>query len=239
MVIFNEGGGILTVDVSLPIAFGAGFLSFFSPCILPLIPAYIMYITGTSLETEVKKKRIFALIRTIGFILGFTAIFMMMGLSATFLGRLFVRNKVLFTRISGLLIIFFGLNMVGILDISFFKNSKNIKAPKITNWFSSFLMGMAFGAGWTPCFGPILGSILVFAGTSDVISGGTFLLCAYSLGMAIPFILTALFIDTFTNFMNKAQNTVFYITKIGGVVLVIFGLLLLLNRFSVVSNLFI
>lgn len=105
---------MLTADISYSIAFGAGFLSFFSPCIIPLIPAYIMYLTGATMEEEVKEKRLFALIRTLGFVIGFTIIFMIMGTSASFIGKIFIRNKNLFSKISGLLIIFFGLNMMGI-----------------------------------------------------------------------------------------------------------------------------
>lgn len=117
-------------DVSWGAAFGFGFLSFFSPCILPLIPVYIMYITGVSVESELEEKRIFALKRTLGFVLGFTIIFMIMGTSASFIGRIFIRNKSVFSKISGILIILFGLNMAGILNIKFLNMEKRMKAPK-------------------------------------------------------------------------------------------------------------
>jgi cytochrome c-type biogenesis protein len=225
-------------DVSFPIAFGAGFLSFFSPCILPLVPAYIMYITGTSTEEDINKKRALALYRTLGFVIGFTIIFIIMGSSATLLGKLFIRNKVIFARISGLLIIIFGLNMMGIIKIKFLNINTRVKAPrKITNWFSSVLMGMAFAAGWTPCFGPVLASILVMAGGSESVFKGIYLLLMYSVGMAIPFILTALFINFFDKFLNKSDKFMKYIPKIGGAILVIFGALVFFNKVISISRL--
>src|SRR5690554_1378409 len=160
-------------NVSLPIAFGAGFLSFFSPCILPLIPVYIMYMAGVNLESELEERRLIALTRTIGFIIGFTIIFMIMGTSASFLGKIFIRNREIFSKISGALIVIFGLNMMGIIKFKFLDMEKKMKAPKkVSNWFSSILMGMAFAAGWTPCFGPVLASILIYAGGAATVSKG-------------------------------------------------------------------
>mgnify|MGYP001009145151 FL=1 len=222
-------------DVSLPLALGAGFLSFFSPCILPLVPAYIMYITGTSTEEDINRKRAFALYRTLGFVIGFTIIFIIMGSSATLLGKLFIRNKLIFAKISGILIVVFGLNMMGIINIKFL--NKNTRPKKISNWFSSVLMGMAFAAGWTPCFGPVLGSILVMAGGSESISRGVYLLLMYSIGMAIPFILTVLFINIFEKFLNKSDRYMKYIPKIGGVILIIFGVLVFFNKVINISKL--
>ncbi|MEW8974368.1 MAG: cytochrome c biogenesis protein CcdA [Tissierellaceae bacterium] len=229
---------MLVKDVPLSIAFSAGFLSFFSPCILPLIPAYIMYLTGSTMEEEIQEKRLFAFTRTLGFVIGFTIIFMIMGTSASFLGKLFIRNKELFAKISGILIVIFGLNMMGILKLNFLNREKRVAAPKkIKNWFSSILMGMAFAAGWTPCFGPALASILIYAGGTDTISKGIFLLLVYSIGMAIPFILTALFINVFVNLMNKAERFIVYLPKIGGFIMVIFGLLVFFNKVINISRL--
>ncbi|GFN34917.1 cytochrome c biogenesis CcdA family protein [Tepidimicrobium xylanilyticum] len=225
-------------NVSIPVAFGAGFLSFFSPCILPLIPAYIMYMAGVSLERELEGKRLIALTRTIGFIIGFTIIFMIMGTSASFLGKLFVRNREIFSKISGVLIILFGLNMMGIVNFKFLNMEKKVKAPnEISNWFSSILMGMAFAAGWTPCFGPVLASILIYASGAATLSKGVYLLFIYSIGMAIPFILTALFINTFSKFLEKAGMALLYIPKIGGLILVIFGILVFFNKIINISRL--
>lgn len=225
-------------DVSLPIAFGAGFLSFFSPCILPLIPVYIMYMTGVSLESELEKNRLVALTRTIGFVIGFTIIFMIMGTSASFLGKVFVRNKEIFSKISGILIIIFGLKMMDIIKLDFLSFEKKMKSPtKVSSWFSSILMGMAFAAGWTPCFGPVLASILIYAGGTGTVSKGVSLLLIYSIGMAIPFILTALFINVFSKFIAKAEKYIRYIPKIGGLIMVIFGILVFFNKIVDISRL--
>lgn len=227
-------------SVSLPVAFGAGFLSFFSPCILPMIPVYIMYITGINVEDELEKKRLFALSRTIGFVIGFTIIFMIMGTSASFLGRLFVRNKDIFTKVSGFLIVLFGLKMTGLINLNFLNREKKVKAPKqIKTWLGSVLLGMAFAAGWTPCFGPVLASILIYAGGSSTLARGVYLLLAYSIGMAVPFILTSLFINQFSVFMKKTENIMKYIPIISGVVMIIFGLLVFFNKMMLISGLLI
>lgn len=227
-------------NVSLLMAFGAGIVSFFSPCILPLIPVYIMYMAGVSLEDELENRRMLALTRTFGFVIGFTIIFLIMGTSASFLGKIFVRNKEIFAKVSGFFIVVFGLNMMGILRFSFLNMGGKLKVPKkMTNWFSSVLMGMAFAAGWTPCFGPVLGSILIYAGGSETLSKGIYLLLVYSLGMAIPFMLTALFINTFSKLMIKAERFINYIPKIGGFIMVVFGVLVFFNKVVNISRLLI
>lgn len=227
-------------NVSLPIAFGAGFLSFFSPCILPMIPVYIMYITGVNVEDELEDKKLFALSRTLGFVLGFTIIFMIMGTSASFIGKIFIRNKDIFTKLSGLLIILFGLKMTGVINFGFLNREKKVKSPKtIKNWISSVVLGMAFAAGWTPCFGPVLASILIYAGGSSTVSSGVYLLLIYSIGMAIPFVLTALFINQFSRFMKKTEKIMKYIPVISGVIMIIFGLLVFFNKVVAISGLFI
>lgn len=227
-------------DVSLPLAFGAGFISFISPCILPMVPAYIMYITGSSSEEDVNKRRLLALKRTLAFVLGFTIIFVIMGSTATFLGKIFVRNKDIFSRISGIIIVIFGLSMMGIIKLKMFSSKLNVSAPKkITGWFSSTIMGMAFAAGWTPCFGPVLASILIFAGGVNTISKGIILLLVYSLGMAVPFILTSLFINVFDRLLNKGGKFFEYMPKIAGAIMVIFGLLVFFNKVINISRLLI
>lgn len=226
-------------EVSWGMAFIAGFLSFFSACILPLIPAYIMYLTGSTIEEEVSQRRLLALTRTLGFVLGFTIIFMIMGVSASFIGKAFAKNKDLFAKISGILIILFGLNMVGVFKFDIMKKI-NIKAPKnMTKWFSSILMGMAFAAGWSPCFGYVLGAILVYAGGSETVWQGIILLLIYSLGMAVPFILTALFINKFLELMDKYEKYLKYVNIIGGSLMIIFGLLVFFDRVVDISRLLI
>lgn len=228
---------MLNENISYTISLAAGFLSFFSPCIVPLIPAYIMYLTGSSMEEELEDKRWFALSRTLGFVLGFTIIFMIMGTSASFIGRVFIRNKKIFAKISGLLIIFFGLNMLGVFNLGFLNRRTRVSLPKTSNnWFSSTVMGMAFAAGWTPCFGPVLASILVYAGGTDTLSKGVTLLLIYSIGMAIPFILTALFINVFIDLINKVEKLLIYLPKIGGATMVVFGLLVFFDKVINISR---
>lgn len=241
-LIYGLGGTVmgLSGDVSLFIAFGAGFLSFFSPCIIPLIPVYIMYMTGISMENELEERKFYVLQRTIGFVIGFTIIFMIMGTSASFIGKIFVRNKILFSKVSGLLTIIFGLKMMGVLKLNFLSMEKKFKAPqKITNWFSTILVGMAFAAGWTPCFGPVLASILIYAGGAATVSKGVYLLGMYSLGMAIPFIGTALFSNYLSKFMAKAEKFATYIPKISGFIMVVFGILVYFNLVVNISRLLI
>jgi len=197
-----------------------------------------MYITGVSMENELKAKRLFVLKRTIGFILGFTIVFIIMGSSASFIGRIFIRNKEIFSKVSGILIIILGLKMMGIINLKFLNMERRIAAPrKVTNWFSSILIGMAFAAGWTPCFGPVLASILVYAGSSDTVSKGIYLLLVYSIGMGIPFILTALFINVFNKFITKAEKFIIYIPKISGFIMIVFGLLVFFNKVIDISRL--
>ena len=226
-------------DVSLSIAFSAGFLSFFSPCVLPLIPAYITYITGTTVEDELEGKKMFAVSRTLGFVLGFTIIFMIMGVSASFVGKIFNEFKDIFVKVSGILIVVFGLNMMGILKLNILNKEIRFKLPKITSWFSSTLMGMAFAAGWTPCIGAVLGSILLYAGTTATVSKGVYLLLAYSIGLAIPFLLTALLINQFNAFLVKSEKVMPYITKARGLIIIILGILIFFNRVYIIANLFI
>lgn len=224
--------------VSLPLALSAGFLSFFSPCILPLIPAYIMYITGTSAEAELKDHKILAITRTFGFILGFTIVFLIMGLSASFLGQLFARNRLFLLKVSGYVMILFGLNMFGLFKFKLFKTFALIKAPaKVSGFFSSVIMGLAFAAGWTPCFGPVLASIVIYAGATGTVASGFTLLLVYSVGLAIPFMLTAIFINTFNKFLDKREKFIKLVPKISGTVLIIFGLLILTNKLTVLGNL--
>ncbi len=204
-----------------------------------MIPAYIMYITGSGVK-ELENRRFLALSRTIGFVIGFTIIFIIMGTSASFLGQIFVRNREIFSKISGLILIIFGLNMLGLINIGFLNRETRKKGPgQVKGILGAVLMGMAFAAGWTPCFGPVLGSILIYAGASETLSKGVVLLLVYSIGMGIPFILTALFMDSFTRLLNKYERGLSYLPKISGVILIIFGVLVFSNRVIDISRLLI
>lgn len=221
------------MTISLWMAFIAGFVSFFSPCILPLIPAYIMYMAGG--EEELKRNR--ALIKTIGFVFGFSIIFILLGASASTIGKLLLTNRSLMLKVSGFLIVVFGLSMLGALDLSFLENNKAKKAPKSQGIFSSIIMGMAFAAGWTPCFGPILGSILVLASSTNTIKEGIFLLSVYSFGMSIPFIITALFLDVAQKLIYKYESNALIVSKVSGVVLILFGTLIFLDKVQTIAYL--
>ena len=230
---------MFTQDVSILIAFGAGVFSFFSPCVLPMIPAYIMYLTGSRVEDDLKDMRRLAVIRTLGFILGFTIVFLIMGASASIIGRVFARNRIVFSRISGLIIMFFGLNMLGLFSLEKLRIRRRVRKQKpVKSWFQGVLMGLAFAGGWTPCFGPILASILVYAGGMDM-AKGIFLLLVYSLGMGIPFLLTAGFIEVFLRWLDKNQRILNYLPKIGGLVVFIFGLLIFTNKIVEITRLLI
>ncbi len=213
-------------DVSLFIAFMAGFASFVSPCVLPLVPAYISYITASAAD----KSRLFVLVRAVGFVIGFGIIFVLLGASASYLGQIFAQYRHWFTRISGIIIIVFGLHLTGIFRINFLYRQAKISGPtEAKNIFGSTLMGMAFAAGWTPCVGPVLASILLYAGTVDTVTRGILLLVAYTLGLGVPFILTALFIKQFSAISNNLNKYLPLISKISGLIMIVFGILMFLN----------
>ncbi len=224
--------------VSYITAFIAGVLSFFSPCILPMIPVYIMFMTGVSLEEEVMGNRRKAFMRTSFFVLGFTLLFMIMGTSATFIGKVVQQNKLLFMKLSGILIIIFGVMLTGMLKVTFPKIS--VRLPKsISGNLSAFVMGMAFVVAWTPCFGPILAGILVMAGSTQTWFHGMFLLGVYALGMGVPFLLTALFINEFSRLIQNMEKVIPMMLKVLGTLMIVFGLLIFFNKltwlFSLVS----
>ena len=224
-------------DVSLFMAIFAGFASFVSPCVLPLVPAYVGYITGST--SEEKQDKAFTLWRAFGFVLGFSLIFIMMGATASYIGKLFAEYKLLFNKISGVLIIVFGLHLVGLLKLEFLYREARVEGPKeATSWLTAVLMGMAFAAGWTPCVGPVLASILAYAGSSATLVQGIILLVFYSLGLGIPFILTAVFIDKFMDISNKVNKYLPIVSKVSGAVLIIFGILLFLNKIQALSQYF-
>ena len=223
-------------DISIFIALFAGFTSFVSPCVLPLVPAYVGYITGSSTE---EKNKSLTLWRAIAFVLGFSLIFILMGATASYIGQLFARYKMIFNKISGILIIIFGLHLVGLFKLEFLYREARVEGPKeATNWLTAVLMGMAFAAGWTPCIGPVLASILAYAGSSATLTQGIILLIFYSLGLGIPFILTAVFIDKFMEVSTKVNKYLPLVSKISGIVLIVFGILLFLNKIQSLSLFF-
>ena len=215
--------------IELFIAFGAGLISFLSPCVLPLIPGYISFISGTSLNELIEKRKI-NLIPLLLFSLGFSFVFIMFGAAASFLGQVLLQNSQILRIVAGLIIVIFSLQLLGVLNISFLNFEKKIYTKKNDNIWFSFVVGMAFGFGWTPCIGPILGSILALASTEETISKAIILLSFYSLGLAIPFILSGYLIQKFLLFSKNFRKKINLVSKIGGSILLITGILILTNQ---------
>lgn len=219
-------------------AFGAGLLSFFSPCILPLVPAYICFITGLSAEElGISKKKDFGKIRTVLpesllFILGFSIVFVILGASVTFLGSfLFAKMKII-KIIGGLIVIFFGLHISGLFNVKFLQYEKkfHFKSKPITK-FGSFLVGMVFGFGWTPCVGPILGSILMLAATKDSMVKGILLLSFYSLGLGLPFFLLSMGVGYMSGLFLKVKRHFKLISVVSGILLIVIGIGIMVSSF--------
>ena len=216
------------------IAFGAGLISFLSPCVLPLIPGYISYISGSTLENLLKSKNV-NLLPIILFTLGFSVVFIIFGASETFLGKILLKNSFPLRIIAGLIIIIFSLHILGVFNLNFLNYEKRLDAEKNSNVFSSFLVGMAFAFGWTPCIGPILGSILILASTTESIYEGIMLLTFYSLGLAIPFILAGYAIQKFLLISKNIKQKMNIITKTGGVLLFLTGILIITNQLQAIG----
>jgi len=215
--------------IELLIALGAGLISFLSPCVLPLIPGYISYISGSSLNELIAKKNI-NLIPLILFTAGFSIVFILLGAASTFVGQALLQNSYELRIVAGLVIILLSLHIIGLINIKFLNFEKRIDARINSNFYSPILIGMAFAFGWTPCIGPILGSILVLASTEESINKGILLLTFYSLGIAIPFILSGYLIQKFLIFSKNFKKNINLVSKIGGIILLLTGILILTNQ---------
>ncbi len=228
-------------SVSFPAAFLAGLLSFFSPCILPLIPAYFTFITGFSLEeltedhnSEIRKK---VVLSTALFVLGFSLVFILMGASASYLGSLIYTYREFLRIIGGILIIVLGIHLTGIIHIRSLDFEKRIHLEKKPlHFFGTFIIGMAFGAGWSPCVGPLLGSILIMAGSQETVWQGVVLLGTYSAGLAIPFIIMSFFIHFLLIFIQKASRAMKYVNVVAGVLLIVVGLFLVTDKLYILTG---
>mgnify|MGYP001375364417 FL=1 len=220
--------------IELFIAFGAGLISFLSPCVLPLIPGYISFISGASLNEILEKKKI-DLLPLILFSLGFSFVFIIFGAAASYLGQVLLQNSQTLRIAAGLIIIVFSLQLLGIINISFLNFEKKIYTKKNNNIWFSFVVGMAFGFGWTPCIGPILGSILALASTEETIFRAIVLLGFYSLGLAIPFILSGYLMQRFLIFSKNFKKNIKIVTKTGGFILLATGVLILTNQLQVLG----
>ena len=216
------------------IAFGAGLISFLSPCVLPLIPGYISYISGQSLQNiiDTKKTNLFPLVL---FCFGFSSVFTILGASASFLGQALLQNSEILRIIAGIIIIIFSLQLIGLINISYLNFEKRFDAKKSKNIFFPYIIGLAFGFGWTPCIGPILGSILALASIEETLSRAILLLIFYSLGLAIPFVLSGYLIQRFLLLSKNFKKNINIISKSGGIILLVTGVLILTNQLQAVG----
>ena len=215
--------------IELILAFGAGLISFLSPCVLPLIPGYISYISGSSINELIEKKNT-NILPIVLFTVGFSIVFITLGAASTFLGKVLLQNSYELRIIAGLIIIILSLHIIGFINIKFLNFEKRIQTNINNNFFSPVLIGMAFAFGWTPCIGPILGSILVLASTEESLGKGILLLSFYSIGLAIPFILSGYLMQKFLIFSKNFRKNINKVSKIGGIILLITGILIITNQ---------
>tara|TARA_X000001036_G_scaffold326617_1_gene305142 strand:+ start:640 stop:1347 length:708 start_codon:yes stop_codon:yes gene_type:complete len=220
--------------IEIFVAFGAGLLSFLSPCVLPLIPGYISYVSGQSLQEVIKSKKInpFPLIL---FCCGFSTVFIIFGASASLLGQLFLQNSEMLRVLAGVIIVIFSFQLIGIINIPYLNFEKRFDAKESKNVFFPYIIGLAFGFGWTPCIGPILGSILALASIEDTLARAILLLIFYSLGLALPFILSGYLIQRFLLLSKNFKRNMNLISKTGGIILLITGILILTNQLQVIG----
>lgn len=222
--------------VSFAVAFLAGLLSFLSPCVLPLIPSYVGFLTGMTVE-ELQARRGTAVLHALWFVGGFSLIFMGLGASASALGAFLLQYQVWLGRIGGVLVILFGLYLLGILRPAFLMRERRVElARKPLGLFGSGLVGLAFGAAWTPCIGPILGAILTLAATRGSVTQGTALLSVYALGLAIPFLLTAFALDRFLLWFRHFRAYIIWVERVSGALLLVLGILLVTDRFTLLAG---
>ena len=239
-------------NVTLLAAFGAGLLSFISPCVLPLVPGYLSYISGLSLDEmrgapvaagggTVAVARVGArrqvILASVAFIIGFTLVFVALGAAASAIGQFFLQQQALFSRLAGAVIIVFGLHTMGVLRIEWLYKEKRMHTSRTpAGLLGAGLVGVAFAFGWTPCLGPILAGILAIAGSQETVGQGVQLLSSYSLGLGVPFLATALMIDRFFAVVGRIRRYYHAIELVSGALLVIIGLLIFTNRFTVIAK---
>ncbi len=232
---------MFTQTVSYPAAFIAGILSFLSPCILPLIPAYFTFITGFSLEDltgdrsrDIRSK---VILSTVSYVSGFSLVFILLGASASYLGGFIFRYRGWIRIIGGGLIILLGVHLTGLIRIQRLEFEKRIHPEKKPiHFLGTFIVGMAFGAGWSPCIGPLLGSILIIAGSQDTVWQGVVLLGVYSAGLAIPFLIISVFINLLLTVIKRASRVMRYVNVLAGILLIFMGLLLITDKLVILTS---
>ncbi len=231
-------------DISYPIAFLAGIFTFLSPCVFPLIPSYMSFITGISFDDlrsggDHSRIRVLTMLNSLVFILGFSTVFIALGASSSYIGITLASYQHIIRRVGALLIILFGLYIMGILKIAFLNMERRAHLRgRPAGYIGAFFVGVTFAAGWTPCVGPILGSILLYASTADSAFYGVKLLTVYSFGLALPFFITSLAFNAILSAMPKISRYIHLISIISGIVMIAFGILLLTDYLYILQNLF-
>ena len=230
-------------QVSLFAAFSAGLLSFISPCVLPLVPSYMSYITGLSVENlaKVEERERFKsaiLLNALLFIAGFSTVFIAFGASASLIGQVLYEYQDVIRKVGGILIIIFGLYLLGILKLNFLMTERRLMhfESRPVGYVGSYLIGTAFAAGWTPCVGPVLGTILAYASTTESMSGGVMLLSAYSFGLGLPFFLTAFGMDTFLSYFKSLRAYLGGVSFVSGALLVIVGIMIFTDSVTLFTS---
>ena len=233
---------MFTETITYPAALLAGLLSFFSPCVLPLIPAYFTFITGLSLDelTDAPpagiRRRV--ILSTLAYVCGFSVVFILLGASASWLGGLVSSYSEAIRIAGGTVVILLGVHLTGIIRFRGLEVEKRLHLKrKPLHLLGTFFIGMAFAAGWSPCIGPLLGSILIVAGSQDTVREGVILLSIYSGGLALPFILISVFINFLLHFIRRANRALRYVNAVSGVLLIVVGLMLVTNKIQILSNL--
>lgn len=225
---------MIYTEITYHAAFFAGLLSFLSPCILPLIPAYFTFITGFSLEELIGessgKIRVKVVVSTLFFVCGFSFIFILLGASASYLGGVIQRFGPVIRVAGGIVIIILGVHLTGLFRLPFLEVEKRVQMNRPLHIFGTFLIGMAFGAGWTPCIGPLLGSVLIIAGNQETVGQGILLLSLYALGLAVPFLVLALFMNYLIKFVQRAVRFMKYLNYAAGILLIVLGIFLVTNK---------
>ncbi|HND01662.1 MAG TPA: cytochrome c biogenesis protein CcdA [Nitrospira sp.] len=229
-------------SISLVAAFSAGLLSFVSPCVLPLVPSYISYITGLSIEqlTDVSERSRFRkaiILNSLLFIAGFSTVFVAFGASASLLGQVLITYQEHLRRFGGIVVIVFGFYLLGILNLNFLKMEHRYQfRNRPAGFLGSFLIGIAFAAGWTPCVGPVLGTILLYASTTESMFSGVVLLTFYSLGLALPLFLTALGVDRFLSYFKEVRSYLWGVSTVSGVLLIVVGVMIYGNSLTMITS---
>jgi len=231
---------MFTQNISYHAAFFAGLLSFFSPCILPLIPAYFTLITGFSLDeltgADTQGIRRKVVLSTVAYILGFSTVFIIMGASASFVGQLIQNYQSSIRIVGGHIICILGFHLIGVIRISGLDFEKRVHIhQKPLHFMGTFIIGMAFGAGWSPCIGPILGSIFILAANQNSVGQGILLLTLYSAGLALPFLLISFSIQSLLSWLSRTKQFIKYVNTISGSLLIIIGILLIINKLQIMG----